>query len=262
MPEKILVFDVGNTNIVLGVFEEARLLVDWRISTAQHRTADEYAVMLKELLRYESIAMEDIKAIVISSVVPPLMMALEQLAQKYFAIKPMIVGPGIRTGMQIKYENPREVGADRIVNAIAAFEMYGGPLIVVDFGTATTFDAISETGDYLGGVIAPGINISTEALFQKAAKLPRVEIVAPKSVIGKNTVASMQAGIVFGFAGQVDAIVSRMKTEMHQAPRVVATGGLATLIADEAESIDVVNPYLTLEGLHHIYVRNKDFVEQ
>lgn len=256
MPEKILVFDVGNTNIVLGIYEGKKMVVDWRISTAQHRTADEYGMLVMQLCEHKGIELKDIKAIVISSVVPPLMMALEQLAHKYFGIKPIVVGPGIKTGIQIKYENPREVGADRVVNAIAAFELYGGPLIVVDFGTATTFDAVGENGDYLGGVIAPGIGISTEALFQRAAKLPRVEMVKPKTVIGKNTVASMQAGIIYGFAGQVDAIVWRMKREMEGNPKVVATGGLAELISEEASSIDIVDSNLTLEGLRFIYERN------
>lgn len=256
MHRKILVFDVGNTNIVLGIYEGERLLVDWRLTTAQHRTADEYMILLKGLLEHENIVMEEIKAIIISSVVPPLMMGLEQLSHKYFNLEPMIVGPGIRTGIKIKYENPREVGADRVVNAISAYELYGGPLIVVDFGTATTFDAISESGDYLGGVIAPGIGISTEALFQKAAKLPRVEIVRPKSIIGKNTISSMQAGILYGFVGQVETIVRKMREEMKNNPRVIATGGWAELIGKEADSIDIVNPYLTLEGLRIIYERN------
>lgn len=253
----LLVFDVGNTNIVLGVFEGNKLKEHWRISTITQRTADEYAVLLNVLFNGSQLDLKTVEAIVISSVVPPLMLALNQMSIKYFGFSPLVVGPGIKTGIQIKYDNPREVGADRIVNAIAGYELYGGPLIIVDFGTATTFCAITSKGDYLGGAISPGIGISTEALFSRAAKLPRVELVKPAGVIGKNTVSSMQSGFVYGFAGQVDALVCRMKKELTGSPLVIATGGLAELIAQEAISIDKVDPLLTLTGLRIIYERNK-----
>ncbi|HEY9577757.1 MAG TPA: type III pantothenate kinase, partial [Pseudobacillus sp.] len=197
-----------------------------------------------------------IEGIIISSVVPPIMFSLEQMCQKYFNIKPMIVGPGMKTGLNIKYENPREVGADRIVNAVAAIHEYGSPLIIVDFGTATTYCYIDEDGNYMGGAIAPGITISTEALYSRAAKLPRIEIIRPDNIVGKNTVAAMQAGILYGYVGQVDGIVNRMKEQSKKQPTVVATGGLAPLIGEEAQSIDIIDPLLTLKGLCLIYKRN------
>lgn len=253
----ILVFDIGNTNIVLGVFEGKNLIQNWRISTSTQRTDDEYGILLRSLFESAGIPMKKVKALVISSVVPPLMLALEKMSKKYFGLEPLVVGPGIKTGISIKYDNPREVGADRIVNALAGYELYGGPLIIVDFGTATTFCAISAKGEYLGGAIAPGIGISTEALFARAAKLPRVELVKPPTVIGKNTINSMQSGIIYGFAGQVDAIVRRIKKEMQADPLVVATGGLAELIAQESAAINRVDPLLTLTGLRIVYERNK-----
>ena len=252
----IMVFDVGNTNIVLGVFRKSELVQYWRLSTTRHRTDDEYGTLLKDLFDSSGLTFADIEAVVLSSVVPPINPTLERTCRKYLHLTPLVVGPGIKTGMPIKYENPREVGADRIVNAVAAYEQYGGPLIIVDFGTATTFCAVSARGEYLGGAIAPGISISTEALFARAAKLPRVELTKPPSVIGKNTVNSMQSGFIYGFAGQVNGIVERMKREMAGSPVVVATGGLAELIAEEAAAIDKVDTYLTLTGLRIIYERN------
>lgn len=253
----ILVFDIGNTNIVLGVFDGKNLIQHWRISTSTQRTDDEYGILLRALFESSGIPMKKVNALVISSVVPPLMLALEKMSKKYFNVEPLVVGPGIKTGISIKYDNPREVGADRIVNALAGYELYGGPLIIVDFGTATTFCAISAKGEYLGGAIAPGIGISTEALFARAAKLPRVELVKPPTVIGKNTVNSMQSGIIYGFAGQVDAIAGRIKKEMQADPLVVATGGLADLIARESSVINKVDPLLTLTGLRIVYERNQ-----
>ena len=242
---------------MLGVFKDSNLVVDWRVSTARHRTADEYGMLMRDLFESQRLSFSRIKAVVLSSVVPPLNFSLEQMCKKYFGLQPVIVGPGIKTGMPIKYENPREVGADRIVNAVAGYETYGGPLIIVDFGTATTFCAVSERGEYLGGAIAPGMGISTEALFARAAKLPRVEISKPPSVIGKTTIYSMQSGIFYGFVGQVDEIVRRMKAEMKGEPTVIATGGLADLIFTESKTVDKVDHMLTLTGLRIVYERNK-----
>lgn len=253
----LLAVDVGNTNVVLGIFRGTELRVSWRISTNRQQTGDEYGVILKNLFSQAGICESSLSGIIISSVVPPLMFSLEEMALRYFNQQPMVVGPGIKTGINILLENPREVGADRIVNAVAGFELYGGPLIIVDFGTATTFDAISARGDYLGGAIAPGISISTEALFQRAAKLPRVELIKPARVIGRDTITSMQSGIVFGFAGQVDGIVTRMSREFPVKPKVIATGGLAQLIASESNTLELINPLLTLEGLRLIYERNR-----
>lgn len=253
----ILVFDVGNTNMVVGVFDQDKLLNHWRIRTDTQRTADEYGIIIHGLFLYHSLQKEDIKAAIISSVVPSLNMELEWMCQSYFGCKPILVGPGTKTGLAIKYDNPREVGADRVVNAVAAFHKYAGPLIIVDFGTATTFCVISRAGEYLGGAIAPGIRISTDALVTRASKLPRVELSMPKSMIGKNTVMSMQVGIMYGFVGQVEGIINRMKKEIAGDVKVIATGGLAALIASETDSIDVVDELLTLEGLRLLYELNR-----
>ena len=255
----LLVFDVGNTNMVLGVYKEKELIHDWRISTDRNKTSDEYGMLIRDLLKYEGLEISNIADVIISSVVPNVMHSLENFSKKYCKREALIVGPGIKTGINIKYDNPKQVGADRIVNAIAGHEKYGYPLILVDFGTATTFCALSDKGEYLGGSIAPGIKISSEALFQKASKLPRVELSKPGMAICKNTVAAMQSGIIYGYAGLVDNIVNMMKDELkNNNVKVVATGGLSSLICSETKTIDYVDKFLTLEGLRIIYDRNKE----
>jgi len=253
----LLVIDVGNTNTVLGLYEDESLAHNWRIATDKARTGDEYALLLHELLRLAEVPFRAIKDVIISSVVPPTQYALETLCHKYIGRPPYVVGPGIRTGMPILYDNPREVGADRIVNAVAAYERWQCSLIVVDFGTATTFDCVSSKGQYQGGAIAPGLKISAEALFERASKLPRVELARPAHVVAKNTVQSMQSGLYYGYVGLVDGIVGRMKQELRDSPKVVATGGLAGLIAGDSQTIEEVVPDLTLEGLRILYLRNK-----
>ena len=252
----LLAIDAGNTNIVLGIYQGDQLIEHWRVSTDRQKTADEYGILMKNLFDYRGHSLTDINAIAIASVVPPLMSALVKMSREYFNIEPLVVGPGIKTGMPVKFDNPREVGADRIVNAVAAYEMYGSPLVIVDFGTATTFDVVSRQGEYIGGAISPGIGISTEALFARAAKLPREELIKPHHIISKNTVNGLQAGIIYGFVGQVDGIVKRMKKELGEDAFVVATGGLAELIASESETIQKVEPWLTLKGLRIIYMKN------
>ncbi len=253
----LLAVDVGNTNTVLGVFKEGELVAHGRIRTIAERTSDEYAVMLRTLLELEGFAWKTVDAGIISSVVPPAVFGLQQFFKHYCGGAALLVGPGIKTGMPILYENPREVGADRIVNAVAAFEDLKSGCIVVDFGTATTWDVVTPKGEYLGGVIAPGLQISSEALYEHAAKLPRVELARPGKVVARNTIASMQAGLVYGYAGMVDALVERIRAEVDFPARCIATGGLAALIARETKTIEATDDLLTLKGLKILYQRNQ-----
>ncbi|HEY0251052.1 MAG TPA: type III pantothenate kinase, partial [Kofleriaceae bacterium] len=252
----LLAVDVGNTNTVLGVFRDDTMVAHWRIQTNAQRTSDEYAVLLKTLLDLEGFPWKTITAGIISSVVPPTVFGIQQFFKRHVGGPALVVGPGIKTGMPILYENPREVGADRIVNAVAAYEEIKGGCIVVDFGTATTWDVVNPKGEYMGGVIAPGIQISAEALYEHAAKLPRVELARPGKIVARNTVQSMQAGLVYGYAGMVDAIVNRIRAEVDWPAKCVATCGLAPLIATETKTIESTDDLLTLKGLKILYHRN------
>ena len=261
----LLVLDVGNTNTVLGVYERSAnspsgrydlLRAHWRVTTVRNQTVDEYGVLFRNFFVMENIETKTVRGIIISSVVPPLDSTLRQVCEKYFRTTPLFVEPGVKTGMPVRYENPAEVGADRIVNGVAAFEKYGGPCVVVDFGTATTFDVVSAKGEYLGGVIAPGIGISAEALFQRTARLQRVDIRKPERVIGTTTIGSMQSGLFYGYLGLVDGILDRLVGELGSTPKIVATGGLAPLFGSSSEYITAVDDLLTLEGLRIIYERN------
>ncbi len=255
----LLAFDVGNTNIVLGVYKGKELIKYWRISTDKSKTSDELGMLVNQLFSYEGLDLKDVEDVIISSVVPTIMYSLQHMAYKFCDTTAIVVGPGIKTGINIKYDNPRQVGADRIVNAVSAYHKYGGPIIVVDFGTATTFCAISKKCEYLGGVITPGIKIASDALFDRAAKLPRVELCKPKNVICRNTIESIQAGVIYGYVGLVDYLVNKSKEELGGGDiKVVATGGLAGLIATESQTIDIVDRFLTLEGLRLIYEMNKE----
>lgn len=255
----LMALDVGNTNIVIALYDDDDLRRSWRMSTDKNRSGDEMGMMMLSFLQTEGVASSEITDVIISSVVPPIMHSLGNAVRRYFNCDPMIIGPGVKTGLNIRYDNPREVGADRIVNAVAAVQKYGAPIIIVDFGTATTYCAVDRKGDYIGGVITPGVQISLDALFERAAKLPRVEILKPDTLIGRSTVSAMQAGAVYGQIGQVDYIVSRMRGELGEPDcQAIATGGLAKLIAPETETISKVDSMLTLDGLKMIYDKNKE----
>ena len=255
MPSNLLVVDLGNTNLVLGLYSGDQLVSNWRLATARERTADEYGILARQLVG--DAFHNSLEGAIVASVVPPLNSAMAFMIQKYFDIEPMFVEPGVKTGIAIHVDNPLEVGADRIVNCAAAHHAYGGPTVIVDFGTATTFDVVTENAEFVGGVIAPGLNISAEALFARAARLPRVDVRRPDHVIGTNTVVNMQSGIYYGYIGLVDGILARMKQEVRGVGHVVATGGLAALLAEESEHIDSVDEDLTLKGLKIIYDRNR-----
>jgi len=253
----LLAVDIGNTSTTLGVFDGEKLRATWHMATGVHRMSDEYAALLLNLLRQQGLDTTDIKAVALCSVVPPLIATFEELFKRYFNIEPLVVGTGVKTGVSIRMDNPREVGADRIADAAAAHHLYGGPVILIDLGTATTFGIISKEGDYIGGIIATGIATAAEALFTRTAQLPRVELAHPKHVIGTNTVTAIQSGIIYGYASLVEGMLTRIQKELGVKAKVVATGGYAGLIAKETKVIDVVNPDLTLIGLRLIYELNK-----
>ncbi len=254
----LLAIDIGNTNVTLGVFEGEKLRATWRMATDVHEMTDEYAALLLNLLHHQGMEASDIEGATLCSVVPSLIGTFEELCQRYFHIPLFIVGPGVKTGVRIRQDNPREVGTDRIVDASAAHHLYGGSIIIVDLGTATTFDVVSKEGDHLGGAIAPGIGIAAEALNTRTARLPRVELVPPTKAIGTNTITAMQSGIIFGYVGLIEGIVARIQKELKEKALVVATGGYAELIAKETTVIDKINPDLTLVGLRLIYLMNKE----
>jgi type III pantothenate kinase len=253
----LLAIDIGNTNIVIGAYDGTRLLASWRIASDVQRQTDEYAVLLRGLCELRGIGLAHVRGVVLACVVPPLTETFRTLARQYLRVEPLVVEPGIRTGVRVRVDNPREVGADRIVNALAAQQLYGTPAIVIDLGTATTFDAVSAEGDYLGGAIAPGILVALEALVGRTSRLQRIELARPKTAIGRNTVAAMQSGLLFGYVGLVEGLIDRFQQELGGSAKVIATGGLAHLIAAETPKIQVINPELTLEGLRLIYELNR-----
>jgi len=253
----LLAIDIGNTNITLGIFQGEELRATWRLAPDVNRLADEYGVLMVSLLAEEGLVRGDVDAAVMSTVVPDLEPVFEQVCSRYFHVRPLVVGTGVRTGLRILYDSPRDVGADRVADAVAAIHLYGTPLILVDLGTGAVFDAISKEGDYLGGAIAPGLSIAAEALYRRAAKLYRVELARPSSAIGRNTVAAVQSGLVFGYVGLVEGIIARFKRELGEEAKVVATGGYAELLAPETSAIDVVDLNLTLTGLRMIYELNR-----
>ncbi len=254
----LLAIDVGNTTINLGVFEGEELRSTWHLATEVHRLADEYAAVLLDLLTHQGLTPSQVSEAVICSVVPPLITTFRELCQRYFKVDPLVVEAGVRTGVNIRMDNPREVGADRVTNAVAGHRLYGGPLIVIDFGTATTFDVVSEKGDYLGGAISPGIGIAAEALFERAAKLPRVELTYPPRAIGRNTISAMQSGLLFGYIGLIEGMVNRIRKELGAKAKVIATGGYAELVAQRCRLIEVVDPNLSLKGLRIIHELNSN----
>lgn len=252
----IFVCDVGNTNIVMGVYENGELKSHWRLSTDREKTEDEFAMLVRALFHHVGLTFDRIDGVAISSVVPSIMYAMNRMCTNYFHVRPLIVGPGVRTGLSLKYDRPEQLGADLIVNSVAALYDYPAPLIVIDFGTATTYSYIDEDQNYIGGAIAPGITISTEALYEKASKLPRIEITRPPDVVGRNTIHAMQSGVLFGYVGQVEGMIARIKKQAVREPAVIATGGLCSLISKETDAIDHVDPFLTLKGLYLIYKQN------
>jgi type III pantothenate kinase len=254
----LLTIDIGNTNITFGVYDDSQTLqYHWRIKTDHDRMPDEYGIIMLGLMRHEGLNFKQIEGVAMASVVPPLTHVFEEMVERFVQQKPLVVGVGVKTGVQIRYDSPRDVGADRIVDAAAAFKLYGGPACIVDFGTATTFDAVSAKGEYLGGAIAPGIGIAAEALFSRTSKLPRVDLVRPPKAIGVNTVYAIQSGLIFGYVGLVEGMVTRFRAELGETMRVIGTGGLAETIARETHVIEVVNPWLTLEGLRLIWEMNQ-----